>query len=84
MTSPLRAVHDEHYAIRLEIAERSKRIDGFSVDRSRFANMPLPRWGVEAEALELKHQAYRAELTETDRRRARAEMFKRYTEKRLA
>ena len=72
----LRAVdpHDENYGIMRERRAREARIDALSVDRSRFALMPLPRWSADAARFEPHLAATRAEQTETDRRRAWAEM----------
>ena len=76
MKAPLQAVHNENYAIRRDVIARAERIDKLSVDRSRFASVPLARWSAEAEeAGELSLQAERAALTEADRWQARKALF---------
>lgn len=75
MKTELSIVHSENYLIRRDVTDRGKRIDALTVDRSRFAGMPLARWSAEAEARELPLQSARAELTEADRIRARRALF---------
>ena len=67
MTVPLRIVQHENYAIRRDIADRGKRIDALSVDRSRFDKMPAHVWSVEAEASEGRLAGIRAGVTLAER-----------------
>ena len=73
----LSVVHVENYGIRREIADRSTRIDALSVDRSRFLNAPMPRWSEEAMSREPKWEAYRQEVTMTERAEAWRLLFAR-------
>ena len=73
----LAVVHAENYAIRREMADRMARIEAVSVDRSRFLKMPLGRWSEEAMSREPKWEAYRQEVTLTERAEAWRELFRR-------
>lgn len=73
----LAVVHAENYGIRREMADRTTRIDALAVDRSRFLNAPMPRWSEEAMSREPKWEAYRQEVTMTERAKAWRELFRR-------